>query len=107
MAHVLTNAKEQSMKHDTPVDHPRRKALRQGFRIAGIAVAVLAIGANESAAAKATKNEVMYQDHRHDGKGCRECKSFIPAGGNADGATCALVEGVISPDGWCTAYAPR
>jgi len=95
------------MNDDRAIDHRRREALREGLKIAGVTIAVLTVGASESAMAKASKSEVMYQDHRHEGKGCAECKSFIPAGANGGGATCALVEGAISPDGWCTAYMPR
>ena len=58
------------MKDDTRIDHLRRQALQQSVRIAGAAIAIAAIGASESALAKASKTEVMYRTIR-DGKQCR------------------------------------
>jgi hypothetical protein len=94
------------MNDDPRIDHLRRRALRQGVRIVGAAITAAAIGASDSALAKASKSEVTYQDHPHDGKQCRDCKSFIAASGQGE-AGCALVDGAISPGGWCTLFAPR
>ena len=79
-----------------------------------------AIAAPASEAKKITKESVHYQDRPNAGKMCGMCKFFIPQGGvagrgmmggmmgpgmMADGA-CRLVEGSISPMGYCILYTP-
>jgi hypothetical protein len=49
--------------------------------------------------AKATKDNVKYQDTPKDGKKCIDCIHFLAATNE-----CKVVEGSISPDGWCTVY---
>jgi len=49
--------------------------------------------------AKGTKEKLMYQDSPKDGKRCVDCLHFLP-----DTNECKLVEGSISPDGWCILY---
>ncbi len=68
---------------------------------------------------KATKASVRYQYHPKDGKMCGMCKHFIPPSGIAghgmmggmspgmmkDGS-CQVVQGKISPMGYCILYEP-
>jgi hypothetical protein len=49
--------------------------------------------------AKAAKDKVEYQDTPKDGKKCIDCIHFIAATNE-----CKVVEGSVSPDGWCTTY---
>lgn len=49
--------------------------------------------------AKETKEKLMYQDSPKDGKNCAECLHFLPKTNE-----CKLVEGSISPNGWCMMY---
>lgn len=76
------------------------------------------------ARAKASKSAVRYQDHPNGMRMCQMCKFFISAGGGRSGmmgcpmgggrmghrmmgvGTCQLVEGRISPTGYCDLYAP-
>jgi hypothetical protein len=95
------------MRNDRPIDHARRGVLGQSFRTACAAITVLAIGASRTASAKANKSDVMYQDHPHEGKRCRDCKSFIAPADQGDAARCAVVDGGISPEGWCAMFSPR
>jgi hypothetical protein len=80
---------------------------------------------SRAAQAKASKAAVHYQDHPN-GKMrmCQTCKFFIPARGGRSGmmgcpmgggmmgrgmmgaGTCQVVEGRISPMGYCDLYAP-
>jgi hypothetical protein len=58
----------------------------------------------EAAAAKLQKSDVAYRNGPKDGKRCATCRQFsrlTPVAG-----TCAVVEGDVSADGWCTAYSP-
>jgi hypothetical protein len=49
-----------------------------------------------AAPAKVTQASVQYQVQPKDGQTCADCLHFI-----AESNTCKLVEGDISPDGWC------
>ncbi|MBV9116328.1 MAG: hypothetical protein JOY63_03060 [Acetobacteraceae bacterium] len=86
-----------SSDHQTPVS--RRAALRVGIGVA--TAAVVAGTAAAQNAPKLAKNVVMYQDQPKDGHECDQCVNFQPP--NA----CKIVEGEISPKGWCGAFAPK
>lgn len=49
--------------------------------------------------AKGSKTQFKYQDTPKNGETCKECMFFEP-----DTNTCKIVEGNISPEGWCTLY---
>jgi hypothetical protein len=89
------------------IDSSRRAAVARGVRLAGIIIIAAIAGRSASAGAKATKSELQYQDHPHEGKECGDCRSFKPDGSNTDVGQCSLVEGPIRRDGWCTAFAPK
>jgi hypothetical protein len=93
------------MDHRHP-ESSRREALAQTVRIVvGTAAAVALTALPRPAHAKAAKADFFYQDKPKEGKSCMSCRLFVAAeGGNG---TCAVVEGVISPNGWCMAYSPR
>jgi hypothetical protein len=84
----------------------RHELLTRGVRLlAGLSV-VATVGHSRGAhAAKAAKEDFSYQDSPKDGKSCSSCRLFTPA--SASKGTCAVVEGVVSADGWCRAYSPR
>ena len=90
-----------------PVDCSRRRFVARGARIIGLVAVTAVAGVGTCAAAKATKSELMYQDHRHDGKGCGECKFFMPTAPDGDGGKCSVVDGPVRRDGWCLAFAPH
>ncbi len=50
------------------------------------------------AAAKESKKEARYQTHPHGRERCGRCSHFVKPNG------CELVEGRISPRGWCTHF---
>lgn len=49
--------------------------------------------------AKVPKDTFKYQDTPMDSKRCSNCVYFL-----ADTKECKMVEGTISPDGWCRIY---
>jgi len=55
-----------------------------------------------AAPAKVSQASVQYQTEPKDGKTCADCMHFI-----ADSNTCKLVEGDISPTGWCVLWAKK
>jgi len=85
----------------------RRVMLARGAGLLVGVVLTLALEANQPARAKAAKSDFGYQDHPHDGKTCADCKYFSPDSGGADTGTCALVEGVINRNGWCSVFSPK
>lgn len=53
-----------------------------------------------------TQAAVEYQSSPNDGNRCSECQFYIPDM-NGDGlGACAIVEGLIDPEGWCVSFAP-
>jgi hypothetical protein len=52
------------------------------------------------AAPKVTQASVQYQTQPKGDQQCSGCRHFI-----ADSNACKLVEGNISPDGWCVLWA--
>ncbi|HSQ04045.1 MAG TPA: high-potential iron-sulfur protein [Burkholderiales bacterium] len=59
-----------------------------------------------AAAGKAAREIVQYRDEPRNGKACVNCWAYVngPAAGEG---TCKVVEGPISPNGWCMAFSPR
>ncbi len=77
----------------------RRGILRAGLTIAA-GTAALATRARAQDA-KIAQEQVQYQTMPKDGAMCSKCAQF-----QAPNA-CAIVAGVISPNGWCVAFAPK
>lgn len=50
---------------------------------------------------KTPKDKVAYQDSPKNGQRCSDCSLFV-----AESNTCQVVEGDISPEGWCKLFAP-
>ena len=72
-----------------------------------IGTSVSSLLANHSvmASSKADKHDFFYQEKPKEGKSCASCKMFSTS---SDGiGTCAIVDGMVSPNGWCLAFSPR
>jgi High potential iron-sulfur protein len=82
---------------------PTRGAFVRGI----IMLPALATLVTESARAddsKVAQSAVQYQTKPNGDKQCSKCAFFIP-GATADAnGTCKIVDGVISPNGYCTAF---
>jgi hypothetical protein len=72
--------------------------LRGAVRAAG-AAAILGSTANR-AAAKISQAAVAYQPQPNGDKRCDRCAQFQPP--NA----CKIIDGTISPQGWCKVFVP-
>ena len=68
-----------------------------GVALLGCAVALPA----RAQAAKVSQAQAGYQDHPNNGQSCASCALFVPA------TSCQVVEGTISPAGWCKLYAKK
>jgi hypothetical protein len=79
----------------------RRGALHAGLAVGVGAIATASASAPAHAQAKIAQSMVKYQDHPNNGNYCGICAQFEPP--NA----CKVVAGVIDPNGWCIAFAPK
>lgn len=80
----------------------RRSFFRGAATIAGAALAGSVIPLRvANAQQKASKKAMQYQDTPKNGQECSQCMHFQPP------KACAVVEGDISPKGWCAAWAKK
>lgn len=88
------------MKNTSP---GRRTLLKQGSALL-LAVPIYFL-AKPALAGKASKTAFHYQDHPHGEQSCSACVAFIPPeNGSAADGSCRIVDGPISPGGWCMAF---
>lgn len=78
----------------------RRKIIK--FMVLGATVPILNSLIGQAQAAKASKESMQYRDKPNGKEHCSNCMQFIPASGE-----CKVVEGSISPNGWCVAYTKK
>jgi hypothetical protein len=100
-----------------------RRTWLKGMAVLSAAVGVPLLLASTSAEAKASKAAVHYRDYPSGMRMCQNCKFFIPAGGRSGmmgcpmmgggmghgmmgAGACQVVEGRISPMGYCDLYVP-
>lgn len=72
----------------------RRRIIRAMLAVAGS----VALGSTARAQRKLSKSEAQYQDHPNDIQTCSACTLFVRP------HACKVVEGDISPDGWCRLF---
>lgn len=77
----------------------RRQLLGHVAVAAGGGVVLIAV--STSAEAKMTQEGAGYQGSPKDGDSCANCSLFKPP------TSCVLVDGTISPTGWCRFYAKK
>ena len=86
---------------NTPRDLSRRKFLKlTGCATALIPVAIITTD-RAAAQGKASKEAVQYQDSPKSGQKCADCQFFTAPD------ACQVVEGKISPNGWCSLYVKK
>ena len=79
----------------------RRSMLISSVALAGAACAGLVSSRQAFAQAKASKAALKYQDHPNGEQMCSNCLQFVPPG------SCKVVEGTISPNGYCIAWTKK
>ncbi|HET7363685.1 MAG TPA: high-potential iron-sulfur protein [Burkholderiales bacterium] len=55
----------------------------------------------------ASKEAMKYQDKPNDGQRCNDCIQFIAGPRPGANGTCKIVEGPISPSGWCIEFVKK
>ena len=68
------------------------------------ALAGLLLAETATAEAKASQTAVKYQSTPKNGQKCSTCTQFVPGSSPSKNGTCKVVDGSISPNGWCMAY---
>ena len=76
----------------------RRSILRGAGLLAGAALTAGFVPSKEALAQKASQGAMNYADKPNGDKRCSNCLNFMPPTG------CAIVEGTISPNGYCIAW---
>ena len=111
--HSLELGRASSYRNDTQreamsyniVNISRREILKSmGVIIGATAVTALLI---PKIAHMISKAWVQYQDHPEGDQYCASCVNFIPNIKSTANGTCMIVEGAISPHGWCKSFAQR
>jgi len=77
---------------------PQRRTVLRGLLAGGC---VLCMPRMSHAGTKTSKEQVQYQDQPKGEQKCANCMHFIAPN------SCKLVEGEISPEGWCTLWAQK
>ncbi|MEJ2695735.1 MAG: high-potential iron-sulfur protein [Candidatus Sulfobium sp.] len=90
------------MSEDADNNISRRTLLKAVAVAAGVSLA--STFTVTACSAKATKAAMEYQDKPQGDEQCSKCKFFIPGGTPKAKGTCQVVQGLISPHGWCTAF---
>ena len=85
----------------------RRGFLKGSALLASIAVVTATGVMTREAVAGVPKSAMHYQDHPNGDKDCSKCIQFIPGpSAKADGK-CKIVDGAISPHGYCDAFSAK
>ena len=88
------------MKNDSP---GRRTLLKQGSALL-LSLPIYFLG-KPALAGKASKIAFHYQDHPRGEQSCSACVAFIASANEAgEDGNCRIVDGPISPNGWCMAF---
>lgn len=98
------------MKKTDEFDASRRTLLKNTMAVAAVgAVAATGLLSPRFAQAQgqASQATAMYQDQPHGQQQCDNCIHFIPGKTPQSMGTCKVVEGDISPSGWCVLYAAK
>lgn len=59
------------------------------------------------ARAKGSQAQFKYQNSPKNGQKCSQCTFFIPGKSASANGSCKIVDGSISPNGWCTAFSKK
>ncbi|PSJ16887.1 high-potential iron-sulfur protein [Nitrosomonas supralitoralis] len=83
----------------------RRKIIK--FMAIGATFPIMNSVIGQAQAAKASKELMKYRNEPNGEEKCSNCMQFIPGKTTDSEGECKVVEGSISPNGWCTAYAKK
>ena len=85
----------------------RRGFLKGSALLASIAVVTATGVMTREAVAGVPKSVMQYRDHPNGNKECSNCIQFIPGPSAKANGKCKIVDGAISPHGYCNAYSAK
>lgn len=96
------------------MSHISRRTWLKGLGLFSVVAGNALMLVSTAAEAKASKAAVHYRDSPKGMQMCHMCKYYIASGGRSAGmcmgmmgtGACQLVQGSISPMGWCDLYSP-
>jgi hypothetical protein len=71
------------------------------------ALAGLLLSETATADAKGSKAQFKYQTTPNGGHKCSQCTFYLAGSSPTASGSCKIVDGSISPNGWCTAWAKK
>ncbi len=83
----------------------RRKVIK--FIALGTAIPFMNSLIAQAQAVKSSKELMKYRDKPNGEEQCSNCMQFIPGKTPDANGECKVVEGSISPHGWCNSYAKK
>ncbi len=83
----------------------RQTFLKGAILLPGLAGLLTAAATADSS--KASQDSMHYQTTPNGGKQCSGCQFFIPATDPKANGSCKVVDGSISPNGYCIAYSAK
>lgn len=92
------------------MNHDRSDLSRRSFLASAVILPLLAGALSSRAVAdggKASKDSMHYQTSPNNGMQCSGCRFFIPGQDAKSDGACKIVDGAISPNGYCMAYAAK
>lgn len=86
----------------------RRELLKGAAMLASIGVlATTATITSTPAIAGVPKASMQYRDTPNGQQECSKCSLFVPGDSAKANGTCKVVNGSVSPHGYCVAFAPK
>jgi hypothetical protein len=103
----MTIKEEAQMNEDLDMEKlmSRRTLLKGAAAVTCVALASAFAG--KALAAKSNKVATKYQDKPHGDMKCSNCGFFIPDKTPTADGNCQLVDGLISPQGYCNLYTKK
>ena len=87
--------------------NPIRRIVLKNVALCASLASAPSLVRSAGAQAKASKQAMKYQDQPNNGQRCDGCLQFVPGAKPGAKGTCKVVEGDISPQGWCMAYVKK
>ena len=85
----------------------RAEFVKGAVVLPALAGLLYAAGSAPARAAKGSKTQFKYQDKPSGSKKCSNCTFFYPGKSATASGTCKVVDGSISPNGYCIAYSAK
>ena len=87
--------------------YPTRRTFLAGAVVLPALAGLATVTTARADASKSSQASMHYQTTPNNGKQCSGCNFFLPVKSATDTGACKIVDGSISPNGYCIAYTPK